>query len=51
MPLVLTLGRWGCLNLRLGQKNVNRKLSGKEVQIAFASANSAVLVRGSGLGF
>lgn len=32
LPLALTQGRWGCLNLRVGQKNVNRKLSGKEAE-------------------
>lgn len=32
LPLGLTQGHWGCLNLRLGQKNVNRKLSGKEAE-------------------
>lgn len=30
LPLGLTQGCWGCLNLRLGQKNVIGKLSGKE---------------------
>lgn len=32
LPLGLTQGRWGCLNLRLGQINVERKLSGKEAE-------------------